>query len=256
MVKKIYSENFGVENYTWQTDGENEYGRGHYFEVASGLKHPITPRKAIAAFMHDLERFFPKTKVPYINTIQLTLMNNKSIDGTLRKKAMHPRNSAKLANLILDDNKKLSSQEKFDIYHLILYHDAGENGLRIDFTLEEKQTSVEILPPLSTVNKNLVADLRDLSDADALAFFRKTVPHFILREVNKIKEIYDHKVSDEKINQILEARIVETLYERIKNPGDRQIALRWMLTQRNFHPSIESHWEYVKHSILEKTPLP
>ena len=73
---------------------------------------------------------------------------------------------------------------------------------------------------------------------------------------DKIKEIYVHKISDEKINQILEARIVETLYERIKNPVDRQIALRWMLTQRNFHPSIESHWEYVKHSILEKTPIP
>ena len=256
LVRKIYKEEFGVDDYTWKTDGENEFGRGHYYEVASGLKQPISARKAIAAFMHDLERFFPKSKVSYLNTNQLTLMGKKSSDGTLRKKALHPRNSAKLADLILKDYHRLSVDEKSDIFDLILYHDAGEKGLTLNFGFGGRQTAIEVLPPLKSVNSGILEDLRDLSDADALAFFRKTMPHFMSREIAKYKKNYKKSyrtdVSAKEINEYLEARVVETLFGRISKPEDKLLVAKWVEAQKNFDTKIDSHFDYVKRSIRAK----
>ncbi|MFK7824255.1 MAG: hypothetical protein AB8G05_08860 [Oligoflexales bacterium] len=252
LVRKLYKENFGVDDYTWKTDGENQFGRGHYFEVASGLKKPISARKAVAAFMHDLERFFPTAKVSYLSTDQLTMMGGKTLDGTLRKKALHPRNSAKLADLILKNYDLLSKKEKSDIFDLILYHDASEKGVSLTFGFSNRKTTVEILPPLKSVNSELLDDLRDLSDADALAFFRKTMPHFMLREIDKMKRLYGANSSEEKINGILETRVVETLFNRITLSDDKLLAAKWVQAQSKIDPQIAPYWEYVKNSILDK----
>lgn len=253
LVRKIYRENFGVDNYTWKTDGENEFGRGHYYDVASGLKQPMTVPKAIAAFMHDLERFFPSAKVDYLSTDRLVLLGGKTVDNTLRKKSLHPRNSAKLADLILDTNPRITAEEKSDIFDLILYHDASHTGLSLDFGFKGRQTVVEVLPPLKTVNPRILSDLKDLSDADALAFFRKTMPHFMLREIKKIKSIYGKQISESQINELLEIRVVETLFKRISLAADKRLAATWVASQKQVDPGITPHWEYVKDSILAKT---
>jgi hypothetical protein len=172
--------------YTYETD------RFHYREVLEGYLEARPGAdfpSRIAVLFHDIERYMPSLK-----TARFT---DPSWDETVRKKILHPLNSARIARTLLEGFGYLPRDlDKIDL--LIRYHDAGPGGV----SLRER-----VLLPALASSHPWRPDLEALSEADAAAFFKTTIYPFVRDRLAK-----NHAVESLLMR-------IHGLYARIRTPA-------------------------------------
>jgi hypothetical protein len=136
-------------------DPQDEYIRitdiYHPKNVISHLRNKGDLSLLTAAAFHDFERYVPGIRMEKLPCVKL--------DETIRKQAMHPLNSAKLARHLLQ-LAPLTPAEQQTVFDLIRNHDAGPNGLRLE--------GYQYAPVLTGALRD---KLCDLTNADTAAFF-------------------------------------------------------------------------------------
>lgn len=168
LVKNLYSTVDPEDDYTRLTDAY------HPKNVISYLQNKDDIALLTAAAFHDFERYVPGIRMKKLPCAKL--------DETLRKQAMHPLNSAKLARHLLQKSP-LTSAERTEVFALIRNHDAGPDGLTIE--------GHEYVPALSGERRE---KLIDLTNADTAAFFDfspmqdPTVEVFVKNRLNTVIE--------------------------------------------------------------------
>ncbi len=187
--------------------------RYHYQEVwgrVKELKPDHSIALAVAAMLHDIERYLEKHQEPPLSG---------DADTHIRKKVFHPLNSARIAMELLK-SAPLSDQEKEDIQYLIERHDAN---------LEEIKYNESILLEGVSPDHRLYPDLVTLIKADAMAFFNSSVFDFIAD--------YKWTSPDKEL-----VRRVRLCYDKLNDPS-QQVAVSRQLFQKkgSFHDIPEKH---------------
>lgn len=168
LAKNLYAAVDPEDEYTRLTDAY------HPKNVINHLQDKSDIALLTAAAFHDFERYVPGIRIGKLACSKL--------DETIRKQALHPLNSAKLAHHLLQKSP-LTAQERGEVYALICSHDAGPDGL----TLE----GFQYVPQLSG---KLRDKLTDLTNADTAAFFDfspmqdPTVEVFVKSRINTVLE--------------------------------------------------------------------
>ncbi len=144
----------------------------------------------VAALLHDIERFMPGFKVPGIKDSRL---------DAVRKRAIHPLNSARIADILLEGSG-LSYRERRKVRYLIEHHDAGGDKICL---------GGKVLVSGGVSGGEYYDDVATLTNADSMAFFKRTIRPFIEDRLSK----------NESMEKILSR--IAMLYDRIKSPDIR-----------------------------------
>lgn len=145
LIKNLYTAVDPMDEYTRITDEH------HPKNVICQLKNKSSVALLTAAAFHDFERYVPG--------IRSQKIANTRLDELIRKQAIHPLNSAKLAMHLLQ-LAPLTQTERSEVFQLIRGHDAGPDGMSI-----KGYTCVPA--PQGEIREKLT----DLTNADTAAFF-------------------------------------------------------------------------------------
>ncbi|MBF0206006.1 MAG: HD domain-containing protein [Oligoflexia bacterium] len=157
------------------------------FANIHGVK--MTPAIEMAALFHDIDRWFYPLTVPKLKS--------DIMDETVRKKVIHPLNSARIAQLVMQ-SARMPSELIENVVALILYHDVERNApvtltlseakevefyrehFDLDFSPKELPVTVTIL---GAVPNDLYLAHSVICDADAVNFFQRTYKFFFLDQI-------------------------------------------------------------------------
>lgn len=171
LATRLYAEIDPEDAYTRITDANHS-------NAVWGLLLKMEPGADIAlqvaALFHDLERFIPEVKTPYLKS-DTDVEAFKVVDEKVRKLAIHPENSARLLGILLD-GAPLTEAEKQKALFLVRHHDAARKEIKV---------ADRILLPGVGPDDDYYGDLGALADADAAIFFDVTVKIFVEDRVPK-----------------------------------------------------------------------